>query len=139
MDTEKITINLGAIDLGQIDLLLEHGYYSNRTDFIRTAIRMQLEKHSNDVKDLLKNPYPQILESEYSETSINVTTGIVKLRRKELEHFKKKNLKVNIKMVGMLIIDNDVTPELAGKTINSVKVYGIIRASDEVKKVISSN
>lgn len=139
METEKITINLGAIDLGQIDLLAEQGYYSNRSDFIRTAIRMLLEKHSNDVKDLLKSPFPQILESEYSETNINLTTGIVKLGRKELEYFKGKNVKVNIKIVGMLIIDNDVTPELAGETIKSVKVYGIIRASDEVKKVILSN
>ncbi len=136
MDTEKITINLGAIDLGQIDLLVEQGYYSNRTDFIRTSIRVQLEKHSNDVKDLLRSPFPQFSESEYSETNINLTTGIVKLGRKELEQFKKQNVKINIKMVGMLIIDNDVTPKLAGETIKSVKVYGIIRASDEVKKLL---
>lgn len=138
MDTEKITINLGAIDLGKIDLLVEQGYYSNRSDFIRTAIRIQLEKHSNDVKDFLKPQLPQILEPRYSETNIILTTGIVKLGLKELESFKASKEKVNIKMVGMLIIDNDVTPELAEETIKSVKVYGIIRASDEVKKVILS-
>lgn len=128
VDTEKITINLGAVDLGQIDLLVEQGFYSNRTDFIRTAIRNHLSEHSSDVKGFLK---PQ-----YMETDIFTTMGVVKLGVTDLEELKSSSAKVNIKMVGMLIIDNDVTVELARETIKNVKVYGIIRATDEVKKVI---
>jgi Arc/MetJ-type ribon-helix-helix transcriptional regulator len=45
-DSEKITINLGYVDLGHIDLMVQDGFYSNRTDFIRTAIRNQLERHA---------------------------------------------------------------------------------------------
>jgi len=49
-DTEKMTINLGYVDLGHIDLMVQEGFYSNRTDFIRTAIRNQLERHADVVK-----------------------------------------------------------------------------------------
>ncbi len=139
MDTEKITINLGAVDLGHIDLLVEQGFYSNRSDFIRTAIRGQVAKHADDIKDSLKPQFdklPNTAESEYSETSIFITTGIVKLGIKELEGFKAKKVKVNIKMVGMLIIDKEVSVDLAKETIKSVKVYGIIRCPEEVKKLI---
>lgn len=136
MDSEKITINLGAIEIGLIDLLVEQGYYSNRSDFIRTAIRNQLEKQ--DVKELLRSPLPTITESDYSETNLNLTTGIIKLGRKELEHYKMQNTKINIKMVGVLIIDADVTAQLVKETIKSVKVYGKIRATEEIKKVLSN-
>ncbi|BBF44149.1 hypothetical protein lbkm_2837 [Lachnospiraceae bacterium KM106-2] len=136
MDSEKITINLGAIEIGLIDLLVEQGYYSNRSDFIRTAIRNQLEKQ--DVKELLRSPLPPITESDYSETNLNLTTGIIKLGRKELEHYKMQNTKINIKMVGLLIIDVDVTTRLIKETIKSVKVYGKIRATEEIKKVLSN-
>ena len=136
MDSEKITVNLGAIEIGLIDLLVEQGYYSNRSDFIRTAIRNQLEKQ--DVKELLRSPLPPITESDYSEMNLNLTTGIIKLGRKELEHYKMQNTKINIKMVGLLIIDVDVTTQLVKETIKSVKVYGKIRATEEIKKVLSN-
>src|SRR3712207_8916575 len=50
LETEKITSNLGVVDLGQIDLLVQEGFYANRTDFIRTAIRNQIAAHADAVK-----------------------------------------------------------------------------------------
>ena len=84
MNTEKITIDLVGIDLEQIDRLVEQGFYSNQSDFIRTAIRNQLAKHAKDGKGFLKlqlSEVPRSLKAEYSETSIITTTGIVKLGR----------------------------------------------------------
>lgn len=123
MDTEKITINLGAVDLGQIDLLVEQGFYSNRTDFIRTAIRNQISVHSVEIKRI-------------TTEKLYAAMGVFMLGKKELEIMKAEGRKYDIKLVGMLVIAADVTPELAADTIGSVKVYGIVKASDEVKKVI---
>lgn len=123
MDTEKITINLGAVDLGQIDLLVDQGFYSNRTDFIRTAIRNQISVHSQEIKRI-------------TTESLFAAMGVALLSREILETIRNEGKKYNIKLVGMLIIANDVTPELALETIGSVKVYGIIKASAEVKKVL---
>ncbi len=122
MDTEKITINLGAVDLGQIDLLVDQGFYSNRTDFIRTAIRNQISVHSTEIKKITS-------EKLYA-------MGVIGIGKKELERMKAEGKKYEIKLVGMLVITNDVTPELAAETLDCVKVYGIIRAPEEVKKVI---
>lgn len=124
MDTEKITINLGAVDLGQIDLLVDQGFYSNRTDFIRTAIRNQILVHSTEIKKITT-------EKLYA-------MGVVAISKKELERMKAEGRKYEIKLIGMLVITNDVTPELARETLDFVQVYGIIRASEEVKKVILS-
>lgn len=123
MDTEKITVNLGAVDLGQIDLLVEQGFYSNRTDFIRTAIRNQVSVHSVEIKRI-------------TAEKLYAAMGVVMLGKKELEVMRAEGKKYDIKLVGMLVIAADVTPELAADTIGSVKVYGIVKASDEVKKVI---
>lgn len=124
METEKITINLGVVDLGQIDLLVEQSFYSNRTDFIRTAIRNQISVHSSEIKKI-------------TTEKLYASMGVVVLNKKDLEIMKSQGKKYDIKLVGMLVITNDITPELAAETIESVKVYGVIRASAEVKKVIS--
>jgi Ribbon-Helix-Helix transcriptional regulator family len=49
-DSEKITINLGFVDLGRVDLMVREGFYSNRADFIRTAIRNQLERQDDAIR-----------------------------------------------------------------------------------------
>ena len=57
-ETEKITINMSVVDLGKVDLLVQEGFYQNRTDFIRTAIRSQLDKHQTEMKDaVVRNAY----------------------------------------------------------------------------------
>src|SRR3984893_4987418 len=98
-ETEKITINVGFVDLGHIDVLVREGFYSNRTDFIRTAIRNQLASHADAVKQ--------------SIVRHTLELGLRRYGREELEGLKAKGGKLNIQVVGLATIDDDVTPELA--------------------------
>ena len=123
-DTEKITINLSATDLGRIDLLTEEGFYSNRTDFIRTAIRKELDSHHDVV--------------EKSVVRREMVLGIVSHSRRTLERCIDKKVKLDINVVGGLFLGKDVTPELALGAIKSVKVYGVLRASPAVKEALAS-
>ena len=118
-ETEKITINMGMVDLGRIDLLVEEGFYGNRTDFIRTAIRNQLDKHSEEVASVA-------IRRE-------MVIGTVTFNRKELTELKTKKQKLNIKVIGLFILAQDVTPDLALATIESVVVHGAFKAPDDVK------
>ena len=122
-DTEKITINLGAVDLGKIDLLVEHGHYSNRTDFIRTAIRAQLDKHN--------------LEVQQSVTRQSFGVGAFSHSLDDFERYKAKGEKIKISIVGIYSIPNDVPVALAVETIESIKVYGIFQASSTVKDALA--
>jgi len=122
-DTEKITINMSAVDLGKVDLLVQEGFYSNRTDFIRTAIRNQLDKHN--------------LEIQQSVSRNDYGIGVLFYSRSDIERFKAKGQKVNIKMIGMLSLATDLPADLARDVIESIKVLGIFMASDEVKAALS--
>jgi Arc/MetJ-type ribon-helix-helix transcriptional regulator len=122
-DTEKITINMSAVDLGKVDLLVQEGFYSNRTDFIRTAIRNQLDKHN--------------LEIQQSVSRNNYGVGVLFYSRSDIERFKAKGQKVNIKMIGMLSLASDIPTDLARDVIESIKVLGIFIVSDEVKAALS--
>jgi len=122
-DTEKITINLSAVDLGRIDLLAEEGFYSNRTDFIRTAIRKELDVHAEVVKE--------------SVTRTMSALGIVAYNRRSLEASMKKGQKLDIRVVGGVSFAKDVTPDLARRAIQSMKVHGILRASPAVKEALA--
>jgi Arc/MetJ-type ribon-helix-helix transcriptional regulator len=121
MDTEKITINIGAMDLGKIDLLVEQCFYTNRSDFIRTAIRNQINTHSSELKVI---------------TSDVGIFGMARFNRIELEKMAEAGKKLNLKLIGMLIIDHDVSMELFKKTMGSVKVYGIVNAPTEIRNLI---
>ena len=121
-DTEKITINIGSVDLGRIDLLVEEGFYSNRADFIRTAIRNQLDKQSNAV------------DSIKSRKSMVIGTQIYAYR--DLMKKKDNNEMVNIRVVGMLILADDITPQLALETIESITVHGVFKAPEDVKDAL---
>ncbi len=147
METEKITINIGAIDLGQIDLLVEQGFYSNRTDFIRTAIRNQSNLHSTEISqikasnsfgiDIINNELEKIdVAHIFNDDAKFAGTGVFSFNQKGLEEIKASGNKIEIKMVGMLIISKDVSPELVAETFQVVKVFGIIKASDAVKQVL---
>ena len=122
-DTEKITINLGAVDLGKIDLLVEQGHYSNRTDFIRTAIRSQLEKHT--------------LEVQQSVARHAYGVGVFSYDKAELERYKAKGEKVKFNILGYLSIASDVSSSLASEVIESVQVRGIFQAPDQVKAALA--
>ncbi len=122
-DTEKITINLGYVDLGQIDLLVQEGFYANRTDFIRTAIRHQLAAHAELVKQTV--------------TRKTLELGLRHYTRQDLEAVKKAGERLTIQVVGLATIAADVTPELAAETIESITVLGVLQASPAIKAALA--
>jgi Arc/MetJ-type ribon-helix-helix transcriptional regulator len=122
-ESEKITINLGYVDLGHIDLLVQEGFYSNRTDFIRTAIRNQLDRHTDAVKQ--------------SVTRRQLELGLRHYTRRELEGLRARGETLHIQVLGLAVIDTDVPPELARDTIASIQVLGALQASADVKAALS--
>jgi Arc/MetJ-type ribon-helix-helix transcriptional regulator len=122
-DSEKITINLGYVDLGHIDLMVQEGFYSNRTDFIRTAIRNQIERHADVVRQ--------------SVARKSVDLGLRHYGREDLEAARAAGRMLDIRVLGLASIGNDVTPELARATIASVVVLGALHASPAVKAALA--
>lgn len=122
-DSEKITINMNAVDLGKVDLLVQEGVYANRTDFIRTAIRSQLEKHSFEVQQTI--------------TRHSYVIGVLLYNHKDLEERRAKSIKLSISVVGILTLDDDISPELAAEVIESVQVRGVFNASQAVKAALA--
>ncbi len=122
-DTEKITINLGYVDLGHIDLLVQDGFYSNRTDFIRTAIRNQVERHAEAAKQSMLRK--------------SLDLGLRHYSRDDLEAARAAGQMLRINVLGLASIARDVTPELARTTIASVTVLGALQASPEVKAALA--
>lgn len=121
--TEKITINLGVVDLGQIDLLVQEGFYSNRTDLIRTAIRNQLSVHADAVKRTL--------------TRRTLLLGLQHLSRTDLERALAAGQMLQIQVVGLARIADDVSPELARATIQSIVVLGAFHANAAVRSALA--
>lgn len=121
-DTEKITINISGVDLGQIDLLVDEGFYSNRSDFIRTAIRNQISQHSDAVKQSL--------------TRRTMAVGMLVYDSSDLEKFRARGEMMEIRLMGVLVLTS-VSAELARATIKSISVKGVFRASDEVKAALA--
>ena len=122
-ETEKITINMSAVDLGKVDLLVQEGLYSNRTDFIRTAIRNQLDNHN--------------LEIQQSVTRHAFAIGVITYDRDDLERFKLNGEKLEAKVIGILRLADDITPELARETVESITLRGVFQASDAVKAALA--
>jgi len=121
-ETEKITINLGLVDLGQIDLLVREGFYSNRTDFIRTAIRNQLTTHAEAVRQTVARR--------------TLVLGLENYTRRDLEAVRESGERLEIRVLGLATIADDVSPELALETIDSIVVLGALRASPAVKAAL---
>jgi Arc/MetJ-type ribon-helix-helix transcriptional regulator len=121
-ESEKITINLGFVDLGQIELLVAEGFYSNRTDFIRTAIRNQLGRH----EDALKK---SVARHEFD-------LGLRRYTRKDLEAARARGEKLQIQVLGLAIIAPDVSADLARATIASIHVLGALQASTAIKEAL---
>lgn len=122
-DNEKITINLGVVDLGQIDLLVQEGFYSNRTDLIRTAIRNQLAAHG----DVLR----------HTVARRTLVMGLQDYGRRELEAARDAGQRLRIQALGLVRIADDVTPELALEAIESISVLGVLQASHKVKAALA--
>jgi len=122
-ETEKITINLGPIDLGQIDLLVEEGFYSNRTDLIRTAIRNQLAIHAQVVRETVVRRA--------------LVLGLQHFSKTDLEAIRAANEQLDVQVLGLASIAADVSPELARATINSIVVLGAFHATPAVKAALA--
>ena len=122
-ETEKITINMPAVDLGKIDLLVQEGIFTNRTDFIRTAIRSQIDKHN--------------FEIQQSVNRHSFGIGVISYSKSDLERRLDRGEKLNISIGGLFHLQNDITPELALRAIDSIQVRGIFKASDEVKAALA--
>ena len=124
VDSEKITINLGFVDLGQIDLLVAEGFYGNRTDFIRTAIRNQLSTHSDAVKQVVSRKM--------------LVLGLQHFNAADLQAVQAANQQLHIRVLGLVIFADDVTPELALASIASLDVLGSLQASPAVKAALAT-
>lgn len=122
-DSEKITINIGFVDLGHIDLLVQEGFYANRTDFIRTAIRNQVSTHADAVKQTVARK--------------TLALGLQHYTRNDLEALRAAGETLHIQVLGLAVIAPDVSGELALATITSVEVLGALRASDEVRAALA--
>jgi Arc/MetJ-type ribon-helix-helix transcriptional regulator len=122
-DSEKLTINLGYVDLGHIDLLVRDGFYSNRSDFIRTAIRNQLAAHA----DASKN----------AASRLTLELGLRTFTRRDLEAVQAAGERLRIRVLGLATIADDVTPDLARATIESIVVLGALHARAEVKAALA--
>ncbi|WP_217703797.1 CopG family transcriptional regulator [Piscinibacter koreensis] len=122
-DSEKITINLGFVDLGQIDLLVREGFYANRTDFIRTAIRQQLQHHGEAVRQTVARQ--------------TLTLGIQRFTRADLEALQRAGEHLDVRVLGLASIADDVSPELARATIASIAVLGSLQASAAVRAALA--
>lgn len=122
-DTEKITINLGYVDLGQIDLMVQEGFYSNRTDLIRTAIRNQLERHA------------EVLRQSTARKSLDL--GLRHFSRADLEAVRRAGEMLHINVLGLATIATDVSPDLARAAIASISVLGALHATAAVKAALA--
>lgn len=122
-DSEKITLNLGFVDLGQVDLLVQEGFYANRSDLIRTAIRQQLLQHSEVLRQAV--------------TRKTLTLGLQNFSKEELERVRAAGEMLQVRVLGLASIAADVTPELARATIQSLTVLGALNASAEVKQALA--
>ena len=122
-DAEKITINLGYVDLGQIDLLVSEGFYSNRTDFIRTAIRNHLATHGDTLKQVVARKM--------------LVLGLQQFSAADLEAVRAAGETLQVRVLGLATLGHDVTPELALATIESITVLGALHASGPVKAALA--
>ena len=122
-DSEKLTINLGFVDLGSIDLLVRDGFYSNRSDFIRTAIRNQLATHAEAAKQ--------------AASRLTLEMGLRIFARKDLEAVQAAGEKLKIRVLGLAVIADDVTPDLARATIELITVLGALHAPAAVKAALA--
>lgn len=122
-DVEKLTINLSVVDLGHIDLLVEEGFYSNRSDFIRAAIRAQLNLHQDSLKQAVVRR--------------SMAVGVISYSRSDLEKSLAAGEKHAIRVIGLVKLADDIPPELARQTIDSIIVHGVLRCSSQVREALA--
>ena len=136
---EKLTINLPPVEIGRMDILIEEGYYPSRTEFIRAAIRKTLDSHQTFIDSIIAYKKVEFEEAEKDEEKYKSTAfgiGVMSFGKKMFEDALKHKKKVKIHVVGMLNLEKNIPPSLIEKTVDSCKVYGVLRASKEVKNAL---
>lgn len=121
-DSEKLTINLSVVDLGHIDLLVEEGFYANRSDFIRAAIRAQLSIHNEALKQVIVRK--------------SFAIGVLSYSRSDLEKVLARGEKMALRVIGLVVLQEDIPPELALQTIESINVKGVLRCNSQVREAL---
>jgi len=129
--SEKMAVNIGVMELAQIDLLVDNVFYTNRSEFVRTAVRALLERHRQDIDNLLHHP-----QKAGNDISLSVTLGVNIISRRDLTSLVDAGKKLRVRVVGVLRVDSDVTPELVAAGVESCRVYGKLLAGPEVKKAL---
>ena len=122
-ESEKLTLNLGPVDLGRIDLLVREGFYGNRSDFIRSAIRARLDGHDAELRE--------------AAGRLEVELGVRRWSREELEARRDAGRPLHVRVLGLAVIASDVTPELAREAIGSLTVLGTLQASPAVRRALA--
>ncbi len=122
-DSDKVTVNVGLVDLAQVDLLVNEGFYSNRTDFVRTAIRNQLLVHADAIRQTVVRKRYVVGQHRYS--------------RKELEQVVAAGEKLDVHVLGLAVIEDDVPAELASAAIATLQVLGAFIASPAVRQALA--
>lgn len=121
--SEKLTVNLNVVDLGKVDVLVEEGFYSNRTDFIKTAVRNHLKDHEQDVENYI--------------TETQSAVGITYFNQADLLRKREKNERLKVNFVGLFWLANDVDPELAREVFASINVSGVFKADKKLKDALA--
>ncbi len=126
---EKITVNLPAVDLGKIDYLVEQGFFNTRTEFIRTAIKNEIDKNAFVIDT--------VIQEEKGKEGSYFAIGVINIGRKELESYREQNKTVSVFVIGMCFLSKDIDLTLAKKTITSFRVYGVKKGPKEVMEYLS--
>lgn len=132
--TEKLTVNVSAMDLAKIDLLVESMEYTNRSDFCRIAIREQLNKHKDDFERLHQQSSKASFDTKHP---LMGGIGIIRLSESDLQEALQQNRQVNVMVTGMLLLDKSISPQLLDAAVNRIKVFGTIRAQPQLQKIIA--
>ncbi len=137
---EKLTINLPPIEIGRIDILVEAGYYPSRTEFIRAAIRKTLDTHQDFIDSQLKE-YQKIFDEDKLKKDekyvLNFSMGVIGLSKSHFERALALGKKVKLLVVGLLSINKDVSAELILKSVDYIRVFGVLKATPEVKSALN--
>ena len=121
---EKVTVNLGVVDLGRIDLLVQEGFYSNRSDLIRAAVRAELDRHADTVRELVERR--------------TLVLGIRRFTRAELEAVREAGERLDVRVLGLAVFADDITPELALDTIGSLTLLGALQARPALRRALAA-
>ena len=122
--TEKVSVNMNIGTLSQIDLLVDQGFYSNRSDFINQAVRESINQKQERINEVKTN---------YEKMNFIWFLGVYRLRYEELMQIKKNGNTKKISGYGILYID-DSLDDLVLETINTINVKGKVNCSDKLNE-----